>query len=181
MATGPAGDWWILAGVCLLVASAITARRRLTVRLAALLAALLVFWLELALTRAQLGSPSSPAASRYVYPAAFLLVLILVEAFAGLRPPSVVLLALAVGVFFVVESDVNVLETYGHAARGVFAREAALLGRAECDPRLGAGFQLDPTGAPGVTVGPYLAAVRALGTPPGQACPYRRGVAVRAG
>ena len=128
----------------------------------------------LAATRAQLASPTAPAASRYVYPAAFLLALIVVEAFAGVQPPKLIVLVLAVAVVFVVESDVNVLDRYGNAARGVFTRQAASLRRAECNPQLPADYPLDPAGAPGVTAGAYRAAVRALGAPPGQACPGSR-------
>ncbi|MHB2024821.1 MAG: hypothetical protein ACYCO3_16130, partial [Mycobacteriales bacterium] len=168
--SGPAGGWWVLGALCLAVGSAIARRRRVTVRLVALLAALLVFWLELAATRAQFASPTSPAASRYLYPAAFLLVLIVVEALAGVQLRAPIVLVLAMAVVFVVASDVNVLDRYGNAARGVFTRQAGLLRRAACDPGLPAGYPLDPAGAPGVTAGPYRAAVHALGAPPGQAC-----------
>ncbi|MHB2024500.1 MAG: hypothetical protein ACYCO3_14430 [Mycobacteriales bacterium] len=128
----------------------------------------------LAATRAQFASPTASAASRYVYPAAFLLALILLEAFAGVQPPKLIVLVLAVAVVFVVESDVNVLDRYGNAARGVFTRQAASLRRGACDPGLPADYPLDPAGAPGVTAGAYRAAVRALGAPPGQACPGSR-------
>ncbi|MFN2543112.1 MAG: hypothetical protein ABR600_00885 [Actinomycetota bacterium] len=170
-ATGTSGGWWTLLALTVAIACGIGLRRRITFRLAALVAALGVFWLETALTRAHVASPESPGASRYLYPGAVLLVLILIEVFDGVRIPPPAVLVLAVGVGAVLVSDVDILRSYGRAARVAFAREAALLRRAACDPASAPGYRPDPLRAPGVTVGPYRAAVRALGFPPGQACP----------
>lgn len=164
------GGWWMMLALGILILGMLVARRRLTIQAAALTLTLLVFWLEVAITRAQFASPESPAASRYLYPGAFLLVLVVVEVFAGVRLPWQALALVAVGVAFVLAADIRTLQRYRDYTRVAFAHEAALLRRAKCRPHLPADFSLDPLQAPGVTVGPYLAAVRDLGSPPGQSC-----------
>jgi hypothetical protein len=165
----PAG-WWMLGLLVLALGVGIAARRRTTPAMIALAVATLVFWVEVALSRAQYLPPESFGASRYLYPGAFLIVLLLFEVFAGLRPPLLVLGALFIAVAVIVASDIRMMDRFSGQLRTAFARQNALLRRAQCDPRLPRGLSLDPVQAPGVTVGPYLAAVQALGSPPGQSC-----------
>lgn len=163
------GGWWMIAAIAALIIIGLALRRRLGLRVIALLATALVFWLETALARGQF-SPQSTGASRYLYPGAVLLVLILAEAWDRISIPWPAVALLAIGVGFALAADVRTLHRFSSYARTAFAEQAALLRRAQCDPRLPASLALDPSQAPGVTVGPYLAAVRALGSPPDQAC-----------
>jgi hypothetical protein len=168
--TGPKAGWWVLAGLAVVCVLVLGVRRRVSPRLVAIALTGAVFWGETALTRAQLGSPESPAASRYLYPGAVLILLFLLEAAQGIRIPWPATVATAVVIGAVAWAGVDTLAQYGGFARGAFAQEAALLRRAECGPPLPSTTPLDPAQAPQLTAGVYRAAVRDLGSPPGQSC-----------
>lgn len=176
---GRAGGWWPLLAVVLLVVAAVVVRRCVSPALLCFVVVLLVFWVETGLARAQFGSPESAGTSRYLYPGTILLILMLTEAFDGVRLRPTGLLVLSLGVGLVLAQDVHTLRVYSRATQSTFAQEATNLKRA-CDPRLPADFALDPLRAPGLTAGPYRAAVRALGSPSGQACADRRAATRRA-
>ena len=169
-ATGPGNGWWVLALLAVIAGVTLAVRRRVSPALAAIAVTAAVFWVETALTRAQFGSPESSAASRYLYPGAVLIVLFLVEAADGIRLPWPAVVATAVVIGLVAWAGVDTLRQYGGYGRGAFGQEATLLSRAECGPPLPASFALDPAQAPGLTAGVYRAAVRDLGSPPGQSC-----------
>jgi hypothetical protein len=166
----PSAGWWPLLILAVGVAAGLVVRRRLTPVLLALALTAIVFWVEVALSRAQFASPESFGASRYLYPGAFMVVLLVIETFAAVRVPLLMTLALGAGVAVIVASDIRMMDHFSGQIRVAFAREDRLLRRAQCDPRLPAGMTLDGDQAPGVTVGPYRAAVRALGSPSGQSC-----------
>ncbi len=171
VAVDPAGSWLPLVALMLVLGGVVIARRsRLTPWLAALCVALLVFWLEVAATRQQLVAPGSPGANRYLYPGAVLLTLIVVEALNGIRPAPLVLAALCIGVLAIVVADVRAMQRFGRDTSAAIRRESAVLRGLQCRRRVDPHFSPGPGLAPGVTAGPYLAAVRALGSPPGQAC-----------
>jgi hypothetical protein len=150
--------------------AALAARKRVNARTVALAVTALVFWLGLALTRVQVDFPRSFEESRYLYPGAVLLVLLLVEAVDGIRIPWPAVAAIGVGVAVVIAFDLRKLHWFSGQVRTTFAAEASMMRRAQCDRHLPATVALDPAQAPGVTAGPYRAAVRVLGVPTGQSC-----------
>jgi hypothetical protein len=162
--------WWAIGIIAIVVLGAWGARRTLTVATASITIAVLVFWLELAVTRAQYVQPESSAASRYLYPGAVLLALLLIETGRGIRLPRAAMALAVAAVGVVVAADLRTMRRFSGYFGTAFAQQSALLRRAQCDPWLPAGLSLDPGQAPGVTVGPYLAAVHALGSPPAQSC-----------
>lgn len=168
--TGPGWGWWVLTGLAAVAVATLARRRRVSPRLVAIALTGAVFWVETAMTRAQLGSPASPAASRYLYPGAVLIVLFLVEAADGIRIPWPAVVVGTVLVGLVAWAGVDTVRQYGGYARGAFAQEAAMLRRAQCGPPLPPTTALDPQQAPLLTAGVYRAAVRDLGSPPGQSC-----------
>ena len=184
-------DWGRTLAVGLVVALLLSLHRRghASWRLIALIAAPLGFWFLTAVARGQLGEPASP---RYLYPGAVFLLLIAVEASAGVRLARG---ALAVGAVFLAGA---LLGNVGAMREGAgFLRDestsvdGALAALPLVAKRVGADFQPDPDSAPQIRSGPYLAAVRDLGSPaPGpRALPgmyeraraqRRRGAAARA-
>ncbi|HZT67493.1 MAG TPA: hypothetical protein VFA11_17025 [Acidimicrobiales bacterium] len=136
--------------------------RRVGIRFLAVGGALGVFWVLTGLARA---AAQSPEASRYEYPAALLVVLLLVEVVPRRLPAA----ALGVGALAVALSllgGIHTLNRAGGGAKAAFGAEKAALARAErCRGRLPAATPLDPVRAPGLTAGPFWVATSQLGYP----------------
>jgi hypothetical protein len=151
--------------VLVLLAAVVVRRRTANARLAALLAGLGSYWLLTGLTRAQLIVP----APRYVYPAALLLLLVAVEALRGIRVRAPALAAAAVVLALVVAADVRTLRRVDRISAPVFASQQRQLRAIEACARTLPPSYLPPDPPLGrvaaVTAGPYLAAVRRLGSP----------------
>lgn len=131
---------------------------------AMVLVAALSFWVLTALARADLNEPT---ASRYLYPGGLFVLLIAVEALRGWRPSRFAFGVVAVGVLFAVVAG---LGTFHDGANGL--RFTDRIVRAEITPlEIGAGampasFQPDTEKAPQISAGPYLDAVRDIGSSP---------------
>jgi hypothetical protein len=150
--------WLALAGIGV----AIVVRRPLRSALPFASIALL-FWILTGLSRAQLHEPD---ASRYLYLGAVVLLLVGAELARDVRvsPPLVVMLAVAVVVFS--NSNLRVLRTETANLRAVDSTVAAELAMVELEKAtVAADYRPDTALAPQVTAGPYLAAVRDLGSP----------------
>jgi hypothetical protein len=133
-------------------------------RLAALIALPLVFWGLTGIARADLHEPGAP---RYLYPGALFLLLIAVEAARGVRVERPALAALAVLVAFVTLANVGALRN----GAGYLRDQTAELNGALAALQLAAphgvppDFRPQPTVAPQIDAGSYLAAVKDLGSP----------------
>jgi hypothetical protein len=141
---------------------ALTERRPLW-RLVALAALPLAFWGLTALARAQVHEP---AASRYLYPGALFLLLLLAEAGQGavLSRRALVLVALAVAAITI--SNVGALRTGGTFLRAqADAIRGSLAALEVTRAPVAAAFQPAPAASPQITLGGWRAATRALGTP----------------
>jgi hypothetical protein len=162
-------DWGrplLIAGAVLL---AVLVRQRPgeSVRLVALGAGAAAFWLLTGLSRGSMSPPVPPDTSRYVYPGALLILLLLVTASAGRRHVTRsggVLLAL--GVLLACVSGVGVLGDGGGGLREVTTALRPQLAALEAagdtvDP----GLHLDPQRAPGLVAGGYRDAVASFGSP----------------
>ncbi len=144
-------------------------RRHVSPRLAAVLALPLLYWVLTALSRGELNEPD---ASRYLYPGAIFVALILVELAHLLSlPRSKTLLAILLGAVIAV-TVVSVRgneQTFRLGAAGL--RDASTYVKAElaalelAGNRVEPGFQPDPVRAPQITAGPYAKAVADLGSP----------------
>jgi hypothetical protein len=156
--------------VALVALSGLIVRRRITPRFASLAAVLAVFWVLTAMVRAEVGPPSS---SRYIYPGAVLLVLLLVEAWGGLgwtrfgvRAWRIAAALVACGAAVAVASSVQHLQNVGNGARRLFAHTNAELARLSCEPKpVPPAYAPDPMFVPFVVAAPYRAAIRDLGSP----------------
>ena len=123
----------------------------------------LAFWMLTAVSRAQLHEP---AASRYLYPGALMVLLVAAELVRGLRFAPLLVVALAVLVAHSSWSNVNDLYDGAAGLRGIDETVAAELAAVELEKAVvSANFQPDTRLAPQITAGPYLAAVRDLGSP----------------
>ena len=147
----------------------VAVRRHVSPRLAAVLALPLLYWVLTALSRGELNEPD---ASRYLYPGAIFVALILVE-LAHLVPLprgrtfQVILLGAVVAVAVV--SVRGNEQPFRLGAAGL--RDASTYVKAElaalelAGNRVEPGFQPDPVRAPQITAGPYAEAVADLGSP----------------
>jgi hypothetical protein len=159
---------WFVAGILVGVASIALvvwalSRHRLGWRAAGLLVALLAFWVLTGVSRVE---KASPTASRYIYPAAVLLLMLATECLRGVTPRRW-LLALA-GVVILSGVALNVDQLHDAALRTApaFQTEKVTLAQLEgCGDLLAPNFVPPRHGVPGVTPGPLRAAVRALGPP----------------
>ena len=132
-------------------------------RLAALIALPLVFWALTGLARADLHEPGAP---RYLYPGAIFLLLIAVEAARGLRVSREALAALVVLLGFAAISNVGLLRNGAGYLRDQTAElDGALAAVRLAGPRVSPQFRPQPTVAPQIFAGSYLAAVKDLGSP----------------
>jgi len=160
--------WAVL--IAALIVLGIIVTRRVTPRLIAIAVAAVVFWVLAALVRAEAQQPN---ASRYIYPGAVFLVLLIVEAWAGfpwmrlrsLRLRQIAFVALLCGVLITVGSGLSRMRTVGDGASRAFAKLETALARVQCS-----GAHFAPTYAPDakaipVRVGTYLAAIQDLGSP----------------
>jgi hypothetical protein len=144
--------------------AAVLVRRRADVRLVSLAVTTVVLWLLLALGR---GSVGDPAASRYVYVGAVLLVLLVGEVVADARHRTAVTVAVAVLAPLCILAGLSTLRSGATQLRrnSTFLRaELAEVERLGAE-RVAPGFRPDPVRAPQITAGPYLAAVATLGSP----------------
>lgn len=129
----------------------------------AAVAGALTFWGLAAVTRAD--SPD-PQASRYLYVGAVFILLVLAEAGRGLTVRTGTLAVVAVLVAAGVASNLHVLRGGERGLRASDESVRTALGSVEiAAPVVSPAFQPDPQNAPQVTAGPYLTAVRDLGSP----------------
>jgi hypothetical protein len=138
-------------------------RAAITPRVAMLVAMPLAFWALTGLGRAHL---SEPEASRYIYPSAVLLVLLAVELARGIkfRASGVALLAVAVTVAAALNLGVLMDGRDGLRDTSEFVRTelgALELARGTAPPD----YRPDTVRMPQVSAGPYLVAVKKLGSP----------------
>jgi hypothetical protein len=156
------GEVLLIGGVGFL-ALRLGGRRPLSPRLLALLAAALVYWGLLAAFRAQLVAPSE---SRYIYGGAVLILLIAVELLDGLRLGRSGLALMGCLVAFSAVGNYAVLRSGSLSLQDTATHVRAELGALEV-----AGTSVDPNYVPdqartqGVRAAPYLAVVRAHGSP----------------
>ena len=150
-----------VAGIVALLAS-LHRRGAASWRLLALIALPLVFWGLTAVARGQLGEPAAP---RYLYPGVVFLLLIAVEAAAGLRLArgALIVAALLVG-FAVLGNAGRMREGAGFLRDESTALNGALAALPLVAERVTPDFQPDPESAPQIRAGAYLAATRQLGS-----------------
>lgn len=150
-------------GLAILVVSQVLPPGGLGPRLAWLLVALLGFWVLAGLARAHLGEPG---ASRYVYPAGVLMIVLLVELGRGLHLSGRALALLGAAAATAAVSGVDDFREGGAFLRDrtqtVYAQLTAIeIARGRIAP----GFAVNPDLAAGLFAGPYLGAVDELGSP----------------
>lgn len=153
----------LLVGLTAVVATRLWRAERLTPRLVALATAPAVLWVLTALSRAQFNEPAAP---RYIYCGAILLVLLVCELLRGQVVPrrqATALLAVLLA-FAAVSNAATIDATAGGLrmqARDVEARLGALelVGR----DQVAADLQISPTNAPQIQAGPALYAERSFG------------------
>lgn len=122
------------------------------------------FWLLTALARADLADPNAP---RYLYPGALFVLLIGTEVLRGWRPRKRALWLLGVGVVLAVVSGFQTIDKGSDGLRETDQWVQAQLTAVDIGgEHMPPGLKIDSIRAPQVTVGPYLEAVRAIGTSP---------------
>jgi len=133
-------------------------------RLAALIALPLVFWGLTGLARADLHEPGAP---RYLYPGAIFVLLIAIEAARGVRVSREALAALLVVIAFASLSNVGALRNGAGYLRDQDAELDGALAALQLAAPHGVPpeFRPQPTVAPQIFAGSYLAAVKDLGSP----------------
>jgi hypothetical protein len=143
--------------------AALRERVGMTWRLAALIALPLLFWGLTGLARANLNEP---AASRYLYPGALFLLLIAIEAGAGLRlSRRGVALLLALLLVALISNVGQMRDGAGFLRDRATEVQGSLAAMRLAPPGLSPSFQPEPQTAPQIRAGTYLGAVRALGSP----------------
>jgi hypothetical protein len=121
------------------------------------------FWFLASIARADVADPT---ASRYVYIGATFVLLIAVDATAGMVPSRLVLATLGVLMLGAFVGNMSVLRGGEGGLRATDTTVRASLETVQiAAPVVSPAFRPDPLGAPQVAAGPYLAAVRALGSP----------------
>jgi hypothetical protein len=161
--------WFVLGAVALAVIVVLGVERRITPRFAAVLALAVGFWVLTAASRAQYHEP---AASRYLYPGALFLVLLLGEVVSRVPRPSAVATKVAASavllamVAVAVPGNLDQLRDGGAELRDLSnvlkAQLAAVeLSRGRVDPA----YRPNVVRAPQISAGPYLRAERDLGSP----------------
>lgn len=160
---------YLLGALAAVVIVVLAVERRIAPRLAAVLVLPLGYWLLTALSRAQYNEP---AASRYLYPGAIFVVLVLSELAPRLRVPGGRVGAIACAIVLLVILGLSVrgnVEQLRDGAAGL--RDTSAYVKAElravelARARVDAAFRPDPLRAPQVDAGGYLAAVDDLGSP----------------
>lgn len=163
--TGLGSDWGrplaLVAGG--LIALQVVRRGGLWPRLAGLLAMVVVFWALTGLTRAHLDEPG---ASRYLYPGGLFLLLIAGELLRGIELRGLAMGSLAVAVVIAIVANTDALHGGSFALRNNARTARAELAAVELAQRtVDPAFRPDASLMPQVVTGPYLTAVRALGSP----------------
>ncbi len=138
--------------------------RRVSARLAGLLATGVALW---AITAAARSTTSTPETSRYIYLGAVVIVLVAVELLRGVAVSPRALAAVAVLVLVAAVTGLTVLHNGAEGLRADSRVVSAELGALE----IAAGYvpptyQPDSQRAPQITAGPYLHTVRAIGSTP---------------
>ncbi len=145
-----------------LLVVAVVRRRSLPPLLSFAVVSAIVMWAAFGLARGQLGEPAS---SRYLYPGAVLIVLGAAAA-PRRRTHPVVALGLAVLLPFTVWSNSRVFRDGAAGLRDTSQVVRVELGALQiAGSHVNPGFRPDTSRMPQVSAGPYLAAVRALGSP----------------
>ena len=152
--------------VAALVGIALAVHRRGAAGRPLLLAAIagaLVFWGLSAIAR---STQPEPNANRYVYVSAVFILLAVTEAARGVRlgRPALALLGVLVGGAVIANLGQLRLGERGLLSADNSVR-ASLAATDIAAPVVSASFPISPADAPQLTAGPYLAAIRALGTP----------------
>ena len=160
---------YLLGALVAVVIVVLAAERRISPRFAAVLVLPLGYWLLTALSRAQYNEPD---ASRYLYPGAIFVVLVLSELIPRLRVPggrvgAVACAVVALGILgFSIHGNVEQLRDGAAGLRETSAYVRAELRAVElARGRVDAAFRPDPVRAPQIDAGGYLAAVDDLGSP----------------
>jgi hypothetical protein len=164
---GPALDgaaYGALVAAVAVLAWVLRVKRRLTPRMAMLLTTLGSYWLLTGVARAYTHEPYG---SRYIYPAAVLIVVVVAEAAQGAAFRNRVLAAVALISCGATALNLAWLIRFGDIRRGearVLAAELTALesARGEVLPDL----QLDRERAPDIRAGPYFHAIDVLGSSP---------------
>ena len=163
--TGLGVDWGrplaLLAGIALGLRIAKPAPFPL--RALAVICAALSFWGLMALYRAQLNTPVE---SRYLYPGAVFILIIVVELARGIRVSHRGLVFLAVVLAAAVVANFGLLRAGSRQLQEHSSYVAPELGALEiAGPGTEPSFSPDPVRAPVLTAGPYFDAIRELGSP----------------
>ncbi len=164
---GLSADW---GRVLALALAALVAWRALTLvarpwRLAVLVALPLAFWTLTGFARAQFHEPG---ASRYLYPGALFVLLVMAETGAGLRLSRRGLILLALLLTGITVSNVGALRNGGGWLRDRHAGiEGGLAGLRLAGASAPAGFQPAPNDSPQITAGAYRTLQAKLAAPPG--------------
>lgn len=163
---------YLVGALVVLVAAKLLRDRGASPRFAAVLALPVAFWGLTALSRAQLNEPG---ASRYLYPGAVFLLLVLAELARdrAYAPFAIVLVVAAAA--YAVHGNLDQLDAGASGLRDtsvhVRADLAALeLAQGKVDPS----FRPDPNRSPDLTAGPYFEAIDALGSPAESLAALRR-------
>lgn len=158
--------WGPPLAVAFVVAVCVALRSRgvgLTSMLLATVGGALVFWTLAAVARADVADPD---ASRYVYIGAVFLFLIAGEAQFGLGIRGGWMFAVGLVAAAAIVSNLNMLRTGESSLRASDTSVRTSLAAVQiAAPLVAPGFPPDPANAPQINAGPYLAAVRDLGSP----------------
>jgi hypothetical protein len=171
---GLGSDWGevLLIGAVALVLVRLGTRGATSPRLVALLIAALVYWGLLGAFRAQLVAPSE---SRYIYGGAVLILLVVVEVAAGRRVGIEGIVLVSCLVAFSAVGNYAVLRSGSLSLQDSATHVRAELGGLEIAGRSGdPNYVPDQARTQGVRAGPYLAVVRAHGSPADSAAQIAR-------
>lgn len=154
----------IVAGLALAAVAVAIAFRRPWLRTLPFVTIALTFWGLTALSRAQLHEPT---ASRYLYPSAVMILLVAAELLRGVRFSSAPVVLLAVALVVASFYNLRALHNGANGLRETDAIVAAELAAVELEKAIvPPDFRPDTSRAPQISAGPYLKAVRELGSSP---------------
>jgi hypothetical protein len=169
--TGTSSLVWAVVLGAAVMALLVWAKRRGTLnpRVIGLAIALGAFWVLTGLARAE---SQNPGASRYLYPAVLLLLLIVGESVRGVRLRLLLVGVLVVLTILGVQKNVSIMNAVGKSAVVAFAKQKSEMAQLEgCRDRLPPGYTPDRKAMPAVQAGPFWAATAALGDPVPAAAP----------
>lgn len=142
---------------------AVSRRRTISPLAAAAVAGALTFWILAAVVRTTFADPT---ASRYVYIGAVFVWLVAADLLPGAAPSRALLAVIAIAVVGALVSNLGALRAGERGLRTADDSARASFTAVEMASRLvWPGFVPSPIDAPVVAAGPYLAAVRDLGSP----------------